>query len=331
MVPAAELEGDTQPGSDVQPHDAIPPSDEENGGGGGGSDIQHCDAVSLGEGEDGGDGEPLMSGGNDDVIELPNQEQSGGGEPFLQWTLETVQTPEMERVGIAINTTSRVIICIDCRSVVKPKALHHHLNYIHHPLTATRDFCSGLAREYDIPDVPLRPRSIRAAIFGLLLFSGYNSCNDCGAAFETEKSILRHIRENPECASASYEERPAQIYFPGSRRMFFGVTTPPAPLTDGPEDPVELIKKRYSPQPFHTIPITSAPSFRDANNFLREEKWDQYVNGISGGTIQEIVRERAPKLREEVMPVVEAYARCMVEELSATDHAIKVAIGDYNG
>jgi len=52
---------------------------------------------------------------------------------------------------------------------------------------------------------------------------------------------------------------------------------------------------------------------------------------MTGEGIQKIVREREPQLREAVLPIVESYAKEMVKELSGTDHAIKVAIGDYNG
>ena len=169
MAPATELEGQGQFSSNIQSHNAIPPSNEENDSKRGSSDIQPCNVISLCKGEDGGDGKPLMRGGNKNVIELPNQEQSKSGKPFLQWMLETIQTSEMERVGIIIDITSRIIICINCRLMVKPKSLHHHLNHIHHPFTATHGFCSGLMREYDISNVPLQPCSIKAVIFGLLI------------------------------------------------------------------------------------------------------------------------------------------------------------------
>ena len=42
-------------------------------------------------------------------------------------------------------------------------------------------------------------------------------------------------------------------------------------------------------------------------------------------------RNECPNFRRVIELVVEAYARCMVEELLATDHAIKIVIRDYNG
>lgn len=52
---------------------------------------------------------------------------------------------------------------------------------------------------------------------------------------------------------------------------------------------------------------------------------------MTGEEIQKIVREREPQQREAVLRIVEVYAKDVVKELSSTDHAVKVAIGDYNG
>jgi len=258
----------------------------------------------------------------------PNQAGSAG--PFLHWTSETIQTPEMEKVGIVVNTTAQVAICLSCKSVVKPKALHKHINYDHHPLAVTREFCSKLVQEYQLIGEPQRPQSIGLPIFGLPIFLGYISCNTCGAAFQAKPSMVRHARENPSCSKGSSQKKPVQAYFPRSNRMYFAVVPPPTTTTPN-LDPVTLIKKFYSPLPFESIPINPANNFRDANNFLRIEKWEEYVQGMTGEEIQEIIREREPELRESVRLIVKSYARDMIEKLDTTDHPVKVAIGDYNG
>ena len=82
------------------------------------------------------------------------QQPLEANKPFLQWTPETVQTPEMERVEIVINTTTKVIVCLDCKSVAKPTAIHHHINHTHHLVTATKKYCSSLILEYDLITEP---------------------------------------------------------------------------------------------------------------------------------------------------------------------------------
>ena len=250
--------------------------------------------------------------------------------PFLQWTPETVQTQDMEKLGIIVNTTARVVVCLYCRTVVKPKALHHHINYTHRLLSATHLFCSNLTEEYNLIEEPQQQHGIKMAIFGLPIFQKYLSCDLCGTAFQTRSSMLRHIKESSNCSTASHRERDAQAFFPGSNMMFFAVVLPSTSPAPDPNDSVALIKKLFSPPKFQNIPITPATSFRDANHFLRIEHWDKYVEGLTGAQIQKIARERKPELRALVLPVVESYARSAVNGLMKTDHAIKVAIGDYN-
>lgn len=267
----------------------------------------------------------------DHDTEPTHQPEPEDGTFFLQWTPETVQTAEMKRVGLVVNTAARVVICLGCQSAIKPPTLYRHINHTHYPLTATRKFCSDLVEKHNLIQDPQRPFGVITAIFGLPLSSKHLSCDNCGAAFQTKPSILRHIREVPGCSSAGYQTRPTQSLFPQSNRQFFGVDIlSDSPACD-PNNQVALIKKFYSPTPFHALPITAAHSFRDANHFLRVEHWEEHVEGMTGEVIHKVVREREPQLRETVLTVVEMYARNMVKELTGTDHAIKVAIGDYNG
>lgn len=215
--------------------------------------------------------------------------------------------------------------------MIRPSALHQHINHTHHPLIATKKFCSTLVREYELVEEPQRLHRVVTAIFGLPLFpTGYLSCDECGATFQTKASILRHRNDVSKCASASYRERCAQAFFPESNRMFFGVVVPSTSPSSS-KDPVVLIKKMYSPPDFSKVPINSASTFRDVHHFLRVENWAKHVEGMTGEAIPKAVRDREPELRENVRLIVEAYSKDMVKELLGTDHAIKIAIGDYNG
>ena len=195
----------------------------------------------------------------------------------------------------------------------------------------TYKFCSNLAREYALIQEPLWPCHFITAIFGLPVFPKYLSCDDCSATFRVKASMLRHMKESNDCVLGSYHEHSAQAYFPGSKRMFFGVIVPNMSLTNNLNIPMMLIKKFYLPPPFHALPIASAMTFWDANHFLRVENWEKHVEGMTGEGIQKVIREHEPELRQTVLPIVEVYMIDVVKELSGTDHAVKVAIGDYNG
>lgn len=244
-------------------------------------------------------------------------------------TEDTIQTEEMKKAGIIVNTALRLAICLGCRVAIRPGNIYNHVARVH-SLPITHRFCEGLATMYNLDKEPMRPGKLINAIFGLDIFPDYFSCDNCGAAFQKDTSVVRHHREVPSCNLATHTKRPAQSYNAGSNRMFFGVTVPTPPPSDPRPDPVFLIKNSYSPTPFQAVPI-QAVGFRDANHFLAIEKWADHVDGMTGEEIYHIVREREPELRELVRDVVIGYANDAVQALGNEEHSVKVAIGDYNG
>ena len=244
-------------------------------------------------------------------------------------TEETIQTEAMKKVGIVVNTATHVVICLGCRVAIRPTSLSSHIARVH-SLPVDHSFCESLVEKYKLHKEPGRPGKVVQAIYGLDVFPDYLSCDNCGAAFLTRVSITRHHKEAPDCQYAGHMKRFAQSYNPGSGRMFFGVTVPePSPIDLGP-DPVSLIKNSFSPTSFQALPI-QAIGFRDSNHFLAVENWADHVDGLTGEEIQHIVREREPELRERVRGIVLGYANDAVQALGNEQHAVKVAIGDYNG
>ena len=244
-------------------------------------------------------------------------------------TQDTVQTDEMKKAGIIVNTALRIAICLGCQIAIRPSLIHSHIARTH-SLPVTRKFCDGLAKTYNLHKEPTRPGKPVAAIYGFTVFPGYWSCDNCGAAFQVEASIVRHKKEVPDCCSATHKKGPAQSYNAKSTRMFFCVTMPPVNQADTSADPVALIKKSYTPTPFHAMPI-KVVGFRDANHFLSIEKWQEHVEGMTGEQIWGIVQEGEPELRELVRGVILDYVTEVVKNLGPAQNAIKVAIGDYNG
>ena len=244
-------------------------------------------------------------------------------------TEETIQTEAMKKVGIVVNTANHIVICLGCRAAIRPANLYSHIARVH-SLAVDHSFCEGLIERYKLHKEPVRPGNIVEAIYGLDTFSDYFSCNNCGAAFQTRASVMRHHKEVSDCQSAGHTKRFAQSYNSGSGRMFFGVTLPEPPATDLGPDPVSLIKSSFSPTPFQAVPI-QAIGFRDANHFLAVENWADHVDGMTGEDVYHIVREREPGLRERVRGIVLSYANDAVDALGNKQHSIKVAIGDYNG
>lgn len=254
--------------------------------------------------------------------------------PKAVWTEEMIQTEEMARLGICVNTMAGVIVCLACSLAVKPSELRQHLRKHQLLLSTTDTFCQDLAETYSLIEDPVRsrPGSIITAIYGLKLFTGLFSCDTCGYACKLEKKMKRHVTQTPSCES--YSQRYTQIFRPSAKQGYFGVklSSITEPIEDplDPLDPLTYLKKKFAPLPFPQLPIT-CPSPRDANHFLNLEHWNKHVEGRTGADIIHVTREREPGLRAEVRVVVERYARDAARCIEKIDHEFKKTIGDYLG
>ena len=268
--------------------------------------------------------------GNDDGEYKPESSEEGDVRT-AGWSEEMLQTEEMMRVGLCVNTVARVAVCLGCRSVVKPSDLYTHISKAH-SISTSLEFCRRLQEEHNLQPDPYhsRPGSVIKAIYGLDVLEGYLACDLCGYACEWEKSMERHIKKTEECRT--YRTRFAQTFRPSSKQMYFGVEFGPVEEDiEDPLDPVFYLRKKFAPMPYSNIPIKSPGSTQDANHFLRLEKWHLYVEGKTGLQITHAVREREPELREEVRICVERFTDRVVEKLNAVDHQPRAAIGDYQG
>ena len=250
--------------------------------------------------------------------------------PRARWSEVTVQTEEMSRFGICVNTAARVLVCIACATVIKPLQLPHHFSKTHPPISIPAAFCHELIDTYNLHQDPLqlRPGQLITAIYGLDIFDGYFHCNTCGYAYKTEKRIKDHVQNSQRCTL--YRRGYAQT-FRASNRMYFGVDLQQSPdLIEDPLDSLNYLKTKYAPLPFNQVPI-QCPEACDANHFLNLEQWHKHIEGRAPEEVHRVVRVREPELRKEVRIVVERYARDAVKKLEKVDNEVKGAIGDYLG
>jgi hypothetical protein len=256
---------------------------------------------------------------------------SNTNKPTAGWSEDTVQTEEMSRLGICVNTTEKVVVCITCSCVIKPFQLPHHLSKTHPPMSTTTAFCQELTNAFGLHEDPLgsRPGRIIPAIYGLELFNGYLSCDKCGYACRTKKRMKIHVGKSTHCNT--YRPRYVQSFCSNSNQMFFGVGLQETPVeTEDPPDPVAFLKNKYMPVPFSQVPIKSQAAC-DTSQFLNLEHWDKHLEGRLPTDIHKAVRGREPELRTEVRLVVERFAENAVKKLEKLDHEAKGAMGDYLG
>lgn len=258
----------------------------------------------------------------------------------LRWGPETLQTPQLQKLGIVINVDHKVAICLECSSAIPPAELYNHLRKHGHHLRqdfhhgqrlafATRDFCKRLIRRYRLEDPRLRgPTAIITAIFGLPVREGFLRCTGCGYAAQTSKTMTRY-HTTTHCDGTTIVEGPCQTWFPTSRRQYFGVQLHDHSGLDQ-IDPVALFIEQFSLDPYENIPIQATTHPRDMNIFLRYENWLGEVEGMTGAQIFDIAWNALPKLRPMVCAVVSEYVSVLVKELEGTDPEQRLAIGDYD-
>lgn len=279
------------------------------------------------------DSEPEHDDKDDaDYIDTDEGEGSLSGLPEVGWSKDTVQTDEMARLGICVNTAVRVIVCLGCRVVVKPSDLDTHIARDHPVITSNPTFYQELVDAYNLQPEPLgtRPGSIVTAIYGLDILDGYSTCDNCGYACKGEKRVKEHLKTAEGCKSQS--KRYVQTFQPTSKRMYFGVTL--KPMADEDEDavdPIAYLRGKYAPAPFCDRPIESPSRTSDTHQFLAAEHWDRYVEGKTGAEIHHAVREQEPELRQEVRNCVERFNEEVVKKLNASGTVSMSAMGDYLG
>src|SRR5579872_6266031 len=149
--------------------------------------------------------------------------------PMSLWSSDMVQTEEMGRVGICISTVARVVVCIACRSAVKPSDLQEHMRKTHSPIQVTDSFCQDLRTAYSLCENPInsRPGTIINAIYGLDLKAGLFACNTCGYAFRTSTRVKSHVKNTEGCKS--FQKHHAQTFQSTSNRCYFAVKLPNEP------------------------------------------------------------------------------------------------------
>ena len=279
------------------------------------------------------DAEGPVEEGDDEYVDAGDGDSEDMDTPKAVWSEETIQTEAMARLGICVNTTARVIVCIACASVVKPCELPRHLAKSHSPMSTTTAFSEELVKAHDLrADADSRPGSIIQAIYGLDLVDGFITCDTCGYACKSDTAKATHTRQSKTCKG--FRERLVQTFRPSSKRMYFGVNLVPESADEPGATPLNIVaylNKKFSPVPFSNLEIKSPKSPRDANHFLSIEKWDLYLEGKTGAQITQLLREREPEFRAIVRTCMDRFADNVVVKLVKADHEVRAAMGDYVG
>jgi hypothetical protein len=264
----------------------------------------------------------------------------------LPFGTETLQTPQMQELGIGINIEHKVVICSICNKAILPNMLFVHLrepNGIlqksgvgrHHVSGSfkpgrklaffTKAFCAKFIEDHKLED-PINPQTIIQAIPGLTVRLKMLCCSHCGYAAVTHRSLSGHKKV---CPQSVVEECQAQTFNSSITKLCFGVRLPhqsnPSPLVAA-----ILFRQQFSTDLHAAVPVQATLHPREMNIFLRYENWLNEVDGMTGSQITELARRAQPDLRERVKETILRYALVVVTKLQGIDDSVSLALGDYN-
>jgi hypothetical protein len=265
----------------------------------------------------------------------------------LPFGKETLQNPEMKKLGIIINLKYRIAICTLCETTIIPAHLYKHLHCkggcLDHQdfrkggrlAFCNREYCDKLIGDHKLQD-PMKlhpkPKAFPTAIPGLPVYFDQYCCDICGSAFKSKGVLIKHKKMVKTCGNAEIIVGPAQVLSPGSKLGWIGIKLPshPSPSTN-PDNSVMLFNQQFGSDPYsevNQIQATSHP--REMRLFLASENWLAEVEGMTGPEIRELSRSAMPEYQAAVKSAVARYISGLVSELSDVGPSERLAIGDYN-
>ncbi|EKM81396.1 hypothetical protein AGABI1DRAFT_125786 [Agaricus bisporus var. burnettii JB137-S8] len=206
-------------------------------------------------------------------------------------TPDTLQTILLNRYGLVVNTTHKVLICLGCQAAIDPTAVRQHFFKNHKSHTTPLDLQAQLDTEAstlypDITSSPFHPTEPVDLIYGLEdPVADYLQCNICKHCFASTKSFDKHPCSSRE---ATWIKTSAQRFVKNFTSPWFAVKPTE---TAGTEESHRWAS--YQSQQALTAPVAYTPSqsddFRVLHQFLRNERWIQRVDGLSHEELMHIV------------------------------------------
>jgi hypothetical protein len=192
----------------------------------------------------------------------------------------------LERYGLVINTTHKILICVECRRCIDPKSCRQHIMKHHREIKPPIDLDSQLrtGNPNVFPDLqypPVHPEAPVDPIFGLEPPTPkYQLCTGCKGAFKGQESdppsqsFANHRCNTPH---PTYTLTSVQRFGVGTIYKWFPVhSNTETQLRDGMWASYrELMNRRQD--------LCKEPSFtenyRILHQFLQKERWLDHVHG----------------------------------------------------
>ena len=268
---------------------------------------------------------------NNPTLPQPPDSAPGKKEITVPWDSDTFQDPEMRKYGLVVNLPLHILLCIGCKSAIDPDRVYAHVRREQRHVDITRGYCDSLKRRFTLTPRRLlrRPSTLRKAIPCLQVKEGYAYCSVCYHACALDRSLQSKHRT---CPGHRVKHGLAQAFFPRSHNGgYFAVTLPPPEPSRRPIDLAQRLRDSFPDPSPADVPIELPPNPRDSNHFLEMQQWVPTLDGLTGAEVHFATREANPLLRASVRDALGRYMDAVDESLKHSTHAMRVAMGSYNG
>ena len=268
---------------------------------------------------------------NEPSLPHPPGSAPGKEEIVVPWDDDTVQDPDMRKYGLVVYRPLHILLCVGCKSVINPDHIHTHVRREQRHVDITKAYCDSLKARFRLTPKSLlrRPSIPKRAIPCLQVKENYAYCSVCNRAFAHSRTLRS---KHSTCPGHRVEHGLAQTFFPRSHHGgYFAVTMPPSEPRPRLTNLAQRLRNSFpDPDPVD-VPITLPPNPRDSNHFLEMQQWVPTLDGLTGAEVQFIAREVNPLLRTSVRDTLGRYMDAVDESLRHSTHAMRVAMGSYNG
>ena len=268
---------------------------------------------------------------NDPSLPQPPASAPRREEIVVPWDDNTFQDSKMRKYGLVVYLPLHILLCVGCKSAIDPNCTYAHVRREQRHVNITKSYCDSLKGRFTLTPRRLirRPTTLRSAVPCLQVKEGYAYCSVCYHACAHDRTIRSNHNA---CPGHRVEHGLAQTFFPKSHNGgYFAVTMPPPEPSRRPIDLAQRLRDSFPDPSPADVPIELPPNPRDSNHFLEMQQWVPTLDGLTGAEVHFITREANPLLRASVRDALGRYMDAVDESLKHSTHAMRVAMGSYNG
>ncbi|KAF5344444.1 hypothetical protein D9756_011280 [Leucocoprinus leucothites] len=195
---------------------------------------------------------------------------------------DALQTPLLSTYGLIVNTRYKILVCLKCRSVIDPTNVRKHFQNQHKDFPTPLDLQDLITEESEecypgLTNDPARPTEPVHPIDELgPPASNYLLCISCRRCYKNKEIFGKHVCNTD---SPGHEVTMAQRWVQNNSSPWFPVKAPPAKVNTRITPWMIYEQQRRNETTPTDQPAAHTDDFRILHQFLRKERWLEYVEG----------------------------------------------------